>query len=215
MADFREQSTDGTIKAGSTAAVATDLSLVVALSPNSPLPSGTNPIGTVAQAAITKGTQGATGITTQDLKDAGRNLVTYYTLTALATTAVDTLQSLTGTKGGVTVAATTTPAVVTAGKTFRVTRVHAAYNIGATTNTAIGYAIVKLRFNTAGAVLITSPVGFITGVGSAGTATDDAAIPDGSEFPAGTGIGISVQGFSGTAATAIGFVLVAVSGYEY
>jgi hypothetical protein len=45
--------TDGTntsaVKAASTAAVATDPSLVVAFSPNSPLPTGTNSIGTVNQ----------------------------------------------------------------------------------------------------------------------------------------------------------------------
>lgn len=45
MADFREQSTDPGVKPASTAAVAADLSLVVALSPNSPLPSGTNTVG--------------------------------------------------------------------------------------------------------------------------------------------------------------------------
>lgn len=58
--------TDGTntaaVKAASTAAAATDPSLVVALSPNSPLPAGTNAIGTVkaqlqdnAGAAVTLG----------------------------------------------------------------------------------------------------------------------------------------------------------------
>jgi len=38
---------DGTIKAASTAAIATDTSYVVALSPNSPIPAGTNNIGDV------------------------------------------------------------------------------------------------------------------------------------------------------------------------
>ena len=70
---------------------------------------------TTAQLAITKGTQGATGVTTQDLKDAGRNAVHYYAVIPVLTSATDTLQSLTGTKGGVTVVATATPAVVTAG----------------------------------------------------------------------------------------------------
>ncbi len=41
---------DGTIKAGSTAAAAGDTSLVVGLSPNSPLPAGTNVLGEVTQA---------------------------------------------------------------------------------------------------------------------------------------------------------------------
>ena len=47
MADIRQQIPDEAIKAGSTAAVAADPSLVVALSPNSPLPTGANVIGTV------------------------------------------------------------------------------------------------------------------------------------------------------------------------
>lgn len=45
MADFREQSTDPSVKAASTAATATDLALVVGLSPNSPLPAGSATIG--------------------------------------------------------------------------------------------------------------------------------------------------------------------------
>lgn len=60
MADIRQQIPDEAIKAGSTAAVAADPSLVVAFSPNSPLPTGTNAIGTVAvtstQDAIGSGT---------------------------------------------------------------------------------------------------------------------------------------------------------------
>ena len=40
MADFRDQGIDPAIKGASTAAVATDLALVVALSPNSPMPVG-------------------------------------------------------------------------------------------------------------------------------------------------------------------------------
>src|ERR1035438_5139259 len=48
------------VKAGSTASVAGDNSLVVALSPNSPLPTGTNKIGQtgVAQGSTTSGENG-------------------------------------------------------------------------------------------------------------------------------------------------------------
>lgn len=45
MADFRDQGIDPAIKA--TAALVGDLGMVVALSPNSPLPAGTNTLGTV------------------------------------------------------------------------------------------------------------------------------------------------------------------------
>lgn len=177
----------------------------------------TKVIGTVNQAALTKGTQGATGITVQALNDAGRNLVTYYTVIPVLATATDTLQSLTGTKSGATVTATTTPAVVTTGKTFRVTRFAATYVATATS----GYAIARLRFNTAGVVAITSPVAATLAV-AAGTpatansgASEDASISEGKEFAAGTGIGISVQGFAAATATAVGYMFVSVSGYEY
>ena len=42
MADQRQQIPDQVVKSASTAAAATDPSLVVALSPNSPLPAGSN-----------------------------------------------------------------------------------------------------------------------------------------------------------------------------
>lgn len=207
----RYKLTDGTsvaaVKAASTAAVAADPSAVVAFSPNSPVPLPT----------ITKATQGATGVTTQDLKDAGRNPVTYYMLIPVLTSATDTLQSLTGTKSGATVTATTTPAVVTTGKTFRVSRFACAYIATATA----GYGIVRLRFNTAGVVAITSPIALTLAVGAgtpatAGSAnTEDAAIPDGIEFAAGTGVGISAQGFAAATATAVGYVFASITGYEY
>jgi hypothetical protein len=47
MADVRQQIPDEVVKLASTAALATDLALVVTLSPNSPLPAGSNTIGTV------------------------------------------------------------------------------------------------------------------------------------------------------------------------
>lgn len=171
----------------------------------------------VTQATLIKGTQGATGITVQALNDAGRNLLTFYTVIPVLATATDTLQSLTGTKSGATVTATTTPAVVTTGKTFRVTGFAATYIATATS----GYALARLRFNTAGVVAITSPVAATLAV-AAGTpatansgASEDAGIAEGTEFAAGTGIGISVQGFSAATATAVGYMFVSVSGYEY
>lgn len=181
------------------------------------LPTGANTIGTVNPPAITKGTQGTVGITTQDLKDAGRNPVHFYMVIPVLTSATDTLQSLTGTKAGATVVATTTPAVVTAGKTLRITRLAATYVATATS----GYGIVRLRFNTAGLVAITSPVATTLTVGAGTPATansvgfEEATITDGWEFAAATGIGISVQGFAAVTATAVGYVTVSVTGYEY
>ncbi len=172
---------------------------------------------TVAQQTLTKGTQGATGVTTQDFKDAGRNAIHFYTLIPVLTSATDALQSLTGTKGGVTVTATTTPGVVTTGKTFRVTRMAATYIATATS----GYGIVRLRFNTAGVVAITSPIAATLVIGSGApttvnsSASEEATLDEGWEFAAATGIGISVQGFAAVTATAVGYVLVSITGYEY
>ena len=184
------------------------------------LPAGTNKVGTVDIAtapATAKGTQGANAVPTQDLKDAGRNQVHFYTLIPVLSSATDTLQSLTGTKAGLAVTATTTPAVVTAAKTLRITRLAATYIATATS----GYGTVRLRFNTGGVVVIGSPVAATMAVGSGTPATanatgaEEATLSDGWEFAAGTGIGISVQGFAAVTATAVGYVLVSVTGYEY
>lgn len=167
--------------------------------------------------SITKGTQGTLGFTIQRLNDAGRNLVTYYMLIPVLATATDVLQSLTGTKSGATVTATATPAVVTTGKNFRVTRFSAIYIATATS----GYGIVRLRFNTAGVVAITSPVAATLAVGGGTPATAnstgmvEAILAEGLEFAAATGVGISVQGFAAATATAVGFVMASIVGYEY
>ena len=169
------------------------------------------------QQAIIKGTQGTLGVTTQDLKDAGRNQVHFYTIIPVLTTATDTLQSLTGTKAGATILATTTPAVVTTGKTFRITRMAATYIATAVS----GYGIVKLRFQPGGIATITSPVAALLIVGSGApttansTASEEATLDEGWEFSAGTGVGISVQGFAAATATAVGYVIVSTTGYEY
>lgn len=206
------------IAAGQTLGTVTTVGAVTAIT--NALPTGTNKIGTVdiaTAAATAKGTQGANYVPTQDAKDAGRVPVHYYMLIPVLATATDVLQSLTGTKSGSTVTATTTPAVVTTGKTFRVTRIAATYIATATS----GYGVVRLRYNTGGVVAITSPVAATLAVGTSNPATANAAdteeaiLPDGWEFAAGTGIGISVQGFSAATATAVGYILVSVTGYEY
>ena len=166
---------------------------------------------------LIKGTQGATGVSTQDLKDAGRNVSTLFMAAAVVSTATETLQSLTGYKSGAAVTATTTPAVVTTGKTFRVTRISITY-VGVAT---IGYVLVKLRANTAGVVAVTSPLVLTLSQGATAatagnTTTTEHTFPDGLEFAAGTGIGITVQGFGATGtAAAVGYAQVALYGYEY
>jgi hypothetical protein len=167
--------------------------------------------------ALTKGTQGSTGFTVQDLKDAGRTPLLFHMTLPAITTGTDALVSLTGFKGTAAVVATTTPAVVTTGKTFRVTSITITYVAIATA----GSVKMTLRANNAGVVAITSPAVAAWVVGGtaavAGVAeTVSVAIPDGLEFAAGTGIGVSQIGLSTTqTAAAVGYGQIAIVGYEY
>ena len=226
---FFVRNTDGTnigaVKAASTAAVATDPAQVVAISPNNSVAvtqaTPANLQCTATPIAVTKGTQGATGFTVQDLKDAGRNQTNYFMASQVLSTATEALQSLTGYKSGAAVVATTTPAVVTTGKTYRIQRIALTY-VGVATSGAVQ---VNIRANTGGVVAITSPLvdSFIIGEQQSATASVAGAattvqldIPDGMEFAAGTGIGVTVLGLSSTGtAAATGYAKVSIGGYEY
>lgn len=172
---------------------------------------------TVTQQSLTKGTQGANGLSIQALKDAGRNVTNYFMNSQVVSTATETLQSLTGYKSGVAVAATTTPAVVTTGKIYRIQRIAVTYVAIATA----GSIQVNLRANLAGTVVIGSPLvsSMLVGAGAATAGVSQTAIydiPGGMEFAAGTGIGITVQGIGATGtAAAVGYAKVSIEGYEY
>ena len=165
-----------------------------------------------------KGVQGTTALPTQDLKDSGRNQSNLFMLAPIITTATDALQSLTGYKSGAAVTASTTPAVVTATKTLRINSITIAY-VAVITE---GNARFTLRANTAGVVALTSPavITWDSGNISRGTAGEtfvfNIPIPDGMEFAAGTGIGVSMQGFGATGtAAAVGYASIKLNGYEY
>jgi len=153
----------------------------------------------------------------QQPKDAGRNQSNLFMAAAVVSTATETLQSLTGYKSGAAVTATTTPAVVTTGKTYRIKNITLSFVAIATA----GYVLVRLRANTAGVVAVTSPLVATWLIGSvsatAGAFTQlSIPIPGGLEFAAGTGIGITVQGFGATGtAAANGYAQVCIDGYEY
>ena len=142
-------------------------------------------VTTVTPQTITKGTQGAVGFTTQDLKDAGRTAVRYYAVAAAAgTTTTETAITLTRSSG--TSATTTgTSFTPTSGKTFRIQAISFATRGNATAT--IQTTTFNLRINTAGAVTTTStPV--ILSMRSATPATASAwdrillEIPDGIEI---------------------------------
>jgi hypothetical protein len=190
-----------------------------------PLPVGTNRLGSIrlvdsADADLTsaKGTQTARAVGVQELKDAGRNVTNYFMALPILTTAADVLMSLTGYKSGAAVGATTTPAVVTAGKTYRITSITIIYIATATA----GEVRVSLRANTGGVVAVGSPVvcSWVIGAGTPATAgssqTVSLAVPEGVEFAAGTGVGITIAGVSVVGVLAVaGYGQVALAGYEY
>lgn len=171
--------------------------------------------------AIVVGTQGLFGYSVQNLKDAGRNQTNYFMAVQVVSTATDTLMSLTGFKSGVAVGATTTPAVVTVTKTYRINSVTIDYTTIITTPGSVRFT---LRANTSGVVAITSPavctweVGEPSGIapvaGKKNTIT--ITLPDGMEFFAGTGIGISMVGLNTVGAAAVvGYGRITINGYEY
>lgn len=173
-----------TVKAASTAAVAADEALVVGLHPSSPVP----------LPAIAKGTQGATGVTVQNLRDAGR---TNWNAWAESVTGVGTeaLFSLSISSGFAAPGTAATSYTVPTGKTLRLVSLSAAV---VATSTALNTTRLRLRVNTAGASIISSPVVWTIRVGAtAGTAAANTAavatfpFPDGVEIPAGAGLAVS------------------------
>lgn len=177
--------------------------------------------GTVAVTppTLTKGTQGATGFSVQELRDAGRNQTNYFHAAPIITTVAEVMQTLTGYKGGIAVAATATPAVVTAGKTYRISRI----TINYTAATVIGGALIRLRANLTGVGVVGSPLVETWQVGNnaafvAGEVSNLVMdYPEGLEFPAGTGIAVGVIGAGAvpTTGTITGYVQISIEGYEY
>jgi hypothetical protein len=164
-----------------------------------------------------KNTQSTYAVSTQNQHDTGRNLNELFMAVPVVTTATETLMSLTGYTSGAAVAATTTPAVVPTGKTYRLTSVDMTY----VAITTAGYTEFRLRANTGGVVAVTSPlvISWICGGPSttAGVSQHcDVPIPEGMEFAAGTGIGITQQGYGATGtAAAVGYGMISLHGYNY
>jgi hypothetical protein len=140
---------------------------------------------TITPPTLTKGTQGGTGLSVQDLKDAGRTAKRYYAVAAAAG-ATTTETAITLTHSSQDSATTTgTSFTPTNGKTFRITAIVFATRGNATAT--VQTTTFNLRMNTAGAVTTTStPV--LLSVRSATPATASAwdrfvvEIPDGIEI---------------------------------
>jgi hypothetical protein len=104
--------------------------------------------------SLAKGTQGGTGVSTQDLKDAGRTAISFYAnAVAAGATGVETLITLTQSKG---MSATSAAAsyTVTSGKTLRIMALNVASRGHATATAQI--TTFNLRLNTGGACVVGS-----------------------------------------------------------
>lgn len=207
MADVKQQLADATVKPASTAAAAADPSLVVALSPNSP----------VVQATLTKGTQGATGVTTQDLKDSGRVAIAF-TAEFSPTGTAEAMLTMSVSKDGAGVT-TGTSYAITSGKRLRITSI--SMTVENTLGTSIQRAYLRQRFAATGGALTSSPLQVTMAAAASGTVKSMASnfddIPDGLEY---LGDGTRAIGWSMTApdwvtASATSKVYVTILGFEY
>lgn len=166
---------------------------------------------------LTKGTQGAQGVSTQDLHNAGRNARIFILDVYTAAPVAEALVSVAQWYGNAAVAVTTTPAVVPVGKTLRLTSWQIMYSSLATA----GHAVVRARINTGGVAVLASPLAFEFFAGSeaavAGVTTMlSGEFPEGFEIPAGAGIGFTMAGYGPTGTLTLeGGVRFVVSGYEY
>jgi len=168
---------------------------------------------TVVGTTLTKGTQGAAGFSVQELKDAGRNYVSF-TATAAAGVTAEALLSLSQNKQG-TVTAGVTSYTVTSGKTFRVTSISVSVKSAAA---AIAFSRLSLRHNPAGATIATSPVAYLVPEVNTNSATSGTSawitvdIPDGIEF---YGNGTQTIGVSHLDQATTNILNVTVCGFEY
>jgi len=168
---------------------------------------------------LTKGTQGSTGFSTQDLKDAGRVTIAW-TVTGFVTTATaEALLTVTESRDA---AATTTftTKVITSGKRLRIQSIM--WQIGGAGSTpAISRCTLRIRVNTAGAVTTSSPVQFITQAQAIASArsmdTNVVEFPDGLEF-SGNGtvqIGFTCESPDWVTTTNTPYVNLSIVAFEY
>lgn len=127
----------------------------VVLATDVALPAGTNSIGGVTAPTLTKGTQGANGWSTQDLKDAGRSTIIFNFSQAPGQAAELLLTMAWSVNGAAQSTGTTyTP---TSGKRLRI-QSFTAFESTPAGNTTSAAARVSLRINTAGAATASSPI---------------------------------------------------------
>jgi len=185
----------------------------VVLATDVALPTGANTIGTTTGPTLTKATQGASGYSVQQLKDAGRVIASAATVIGGVTcVTVEALLSMVTVRDGVAAAGATTVAV-TASKRFRITGMVCSVR---STGAAVLSGRVALRMNPAGAVAATSPIIAIASMtqqaGAVAEGGDTCVItfPDGIEFS-----GTMQFGLTQACSAITGVVYASLIGFEY
>lgn len=168
-------------------AVGTDGSLIVQVrdktTPGQGLAIGADGSALIQPQALSKGIQGANGLSVQDLKDSGRVSIAW-TIDRLAAIAItEAMVTVTQSKDG---AATTTNAgyVITSGKRLRIQ--NANFSLENSFGAVALRNYLRLRFATAGSIAITSPIIYTIAVPTPAVAKGMAYVnvdfPDGIEF---------------------------------
>lgn len=168
--------------------------------------------------AITKGTQGATGFTTQDLKDAGRSSI-MITATVASTATSETLITITTSKA-LAATGTSTSTTITSGKKLRIQSITASARNS--TGTTAGVATIKIRGAVAGSTTTSSPLQYTSSVALPAAATSvlfpDAHIPDGFEIDSNAGTntyGVTITHPQWVTGSVVATFDISIVGYEY
>lgn len=177
------------------------------------LPAGANLLGTTLGPDLTKGTQGSTGYSVQNLRDAGRAIVNAATAIAGVTAVTaEAMLSLNVSRDGAATSAVTSISV-TSGKRMRILGVVAGVR---STAAAVISARVALRLNPSGAAIATSPIIAILPMSQQAAALAEAGNECVVMFPEAVEISGAMQvGLSQVASAATGTIWASLVGYEY
>lgn len=174
---------------------------------------GTNPL-----LFTTKAVQATNVLPTQDFKDSGRSARTF-TLDGFAIAATtETLHTMSYSTDNAALT-TGTSYSVTAGKRLRLQQLVGTLHT-ITGNTTAITCIIRIRANAAGAAIVSSPVQYVMALPGIAAANQSAGsvptqFPDGWEFAASTGIGVTSTCPGFVATTAAPKLNITITGYEY
>jgi len=201
---------------------------------NAALPAGTNAIGKLAansgvdigdvdvtsivMPTLTKGTQGSTGLSVQNLKDAGRTSI-MITATVTSTATSETLITITRSQG-LAATGTGTSTTITSGKKLRIQAIVASARNS--TGTTAGVATIRIRGAVGGATSASSPLQYTSSVALPAAATSvlfpSTGIPDGFEIDSNSGTntyGVTILHPQWVTGSVVATFDISIIGYEY